>query len=205
MNFSSKLIEDAVNQISQLPGIGKKSALRMVLSLLKKSEKEVEEFSSAIHRMRKEIQYCSRCYNVSDDTICSICTNPSRKRSIICVVENIRDLMALENTQQFNGRFHVLGGLISPLDGVGPSDLSLEALFERVEQEDIQELIMALSPTMEGDTTTFYINKKIKSTVRISALSRGVAFGGELEYADELTLGKSLENRIPIDQAVKNE
>lgn len=205
MNFSSKLIEDAVNAFGSLPGIGKKSALRMVLHLIKQDENHVVQFTERIQKMRTDIQYCKECYNVSDQEICDICVQPSRRATSICVVESIREVIAIESTQQYNGLYHVLGGLISPLDGIGPDNLRIKELCERVEQNNTTELIVALSPTLEGDTTTYYISKHIQDSVKITTLSRGVAFGGELEYADEMTLAKSFENRIPIEQIVKDE
>ena len=205
MNFSSKLIEDAVNAFGSLPGIGKKSALRMVLHLLKQDETSVTGFTERIQKMRAQIQYCKECFNVSDHEVCEICAQPSRRRTSICVVESIREVIAIESTQQFNGLYHVLGGLISPLDGIGPDNLRISELAARVRANNTEELILALSPTLEGDTTTYYISKHVPHTIKITTLSRGVAFGGELEYADEMTLAKSLENRIPIAQIVKNE
>lgn len=205
MNFSSQLIENAVKAFSQLPGIGKKSALRMVLHLLKQDEQDVQHFTERIQEMRSNIKFCSSCFNVSDEDQCAICLQPSRRAHSICVVESIRDVIAIESTQQYNGLYHVLGGLISPLDGIGPDSLRIKELVERVAQLETEELIVALSPTLEGDTTTYYISKQIEPAVRITTLSRGVAFGGELEYADEMTLAKSFENRIPITQVVKNE
>lgn len=205
MNFSSKLIEDAVNAFGSLPGIGKKSALRMVLHLLKQDENKVTSFTEQIQKMRTDIQYCAECFNVSDNEVCDICIQPSRRASSICVVESIREVIAIESTQQYNGLYHVLGGLISPLDGVGPDDLRITELCKRIEKNNTTELIVALSPTLEGDTTTYYISKHIAPSVKITTLSRGVAFGGELEYADEMTLAKSFENRIPITQIVKDE
>ncbi len=205
MNFSSKLITDAVDAFSQLPGIGKKSALRMVLHLLKQEENMVSQFTNSIQDMRMNIKFCNECFNVSDHDLCGICVQSSRRASSICLVESIREVIAIESTQQYNGLYHVLGGLISPLDGIGPSDLRINELVKRVEENDTQELIVALSPTLEGDTTTYYISKQIDPTIKITTLSRGVAFGGELEYADEMTLAKSLENRVPITQVVKND
>lgn len=203
MNFSSTLIEEAVNEFSRLPGIGKKTAIRLVLHLLKQEESNVQRFSKAISKMREEIQYCSRCHNVADKSTCNICSDYSRKKTQICVVESIRDVMAIEATQQYSGLYHVLGGLISPLDGVGPETLNIQSLIHRVESEETEELIMAISPTIEGDTTAYYINKKINHLpVKITTLSRGVAFGGELEYADELTLARSILSRLPIENIV---
>jgi recombination protein RecR len=209
MQFSSSLLENAVNEFAKLPGIGKKTALRLVLHLLKQKETEVENFSEVIARMRNEIKFCRRCHNVADSDICSICANSMRKQEIICVVETIRDVIAIESTQQFNGTYHVLGGVISPLDGIGPDQLNIESLIHRVQTEKIQELIFALNPTIQGDTTIFYIQKKLSvmpdaqsHTVRITTIARGIAFGGELEYADEMTLGRSLQNRMPIEKYV---
>lgn len=205
MVFSSSLIENAVEALSGLPGIGKKTALRLVLHLLKQDEGAVEHFGEAIIKMRREIKFCLTCGNVSDEKICTICGNPSRKRDTVCVVENIRDVMAIENTQQYNGVYHVLGGVISPLDGVGPEELSVEALVERVSNGGISEIIMAISPTIEGDTTIFYLSKKLKEfPVSITTIARGIAFGGELEYADEMTLARSLTNRLPLENYVHN-
>ncbi len=203
MNFSSKLIENAVNEFSRLPGIGKKTALRLVFHLLKQSPQEVSEFSAAFTQMRNEIKYCTRCYNVSDNTLCEICSNTKRDSSLLCVVEDLRDVMAIENTNQFNGFYHVLGGIISPMDGIGPKDLNIEPLVSRVKEGEIKEVIMALSTTMEGDTTNFYIYKRLSgTTVKISTIARGIAVGDELEYADEVTLGRSLINRIPYENSL---
>lgn len=201
MQFSSSLLENAVNEFSRLPGIGKKTALRLVLHLLKQDPKEVEHFSEVIAKMRQEIKFCQRCYNVADGDICSVCANSMRRQEIICVVENIRDVIAIESTQQFSGTYHVLGGVISPLDGIGPDQLTIPALLQRIEKEKTEELIFALSPTIQGDTTIYYIQKKLTGkAVRITTIARGIAFGGELEYADELTLGRSLQNRMPIEK-----
>lgn len=205
MNFSSKLIEDAVQAFATLPGIGKKSALRMVLHLLKQDEQRVTEFTSKIQQMRTKIKFCRECFNVSDKLLCEICTQPSRRRTAICVVESIRDVIAIESTQQYNGLYHVLGGLISPLDGIGPDALRINELIQRVKENGIEEIIIALNPTLEGDTTTYYISKLVNKSVSLTTLSRGIAFGGELEYADDMTLAKSLENRVPINQIVKDE
>ncbi len=199
MSFSSSLLEHAVNEFAKLPGIGKKTALRLVLHLIKQPEEEVQFFADTIAKMRKEIKFCSKCCNVSDTDICNICSNFSRKKQIICVVENIRDVIAIENTQQFNGLYHVLGGVISPLDGVGPDQLKIEPLLTRLKTDEVEELIFALSPNIQGDTTLFYISKKMKDLpVKITTIARGIAFGGELEYADELTLARSLQNRQPV-------
>jgi len=199
MSFSSSLLEHAVNEFAKLPGIGKKTALRLVLHLIKQPEEEVQFFADTIAKMRKEIKFCSKCCNVSDTDICNICSNFSRKKQIICVVENIRDVIAIESTQQFNGLYHVLGGVISPLDGVGPDQLTIEPLLTRLRANEVEELIFALSPNIQGDTTLFYISKKMKDMpVKITTIARGIAFGGELEYADELTLARSLQNRQPV-------
>jgi recombination protein RecR len=203
MVFSSTLLENAVNEFAKLPGIGKKTALRLVLHLIKQNVNEVEHFSETIAKMREEIKFCSRCHNISDHTLCNICSNPSRKQELLCVVENIRDVIAIESTQQFNGVYHVLGGIISPLDGVGPEQLNIDSLVQRVEKEPITEIIFALNPNIQGDTTLYYISKKIKNRpVKITTIARGIAFGGELEYADEMTLAKSISNRISIDNYI---
>ena len=203
MIFSSTLLENAVNEFAKLPGIGKKTALRLVLHLIKQDEKEVAHFSDTIALMRNQIKFCNRCFNISDKELCNICSNPSRKQDIICVVENIRDVIAIESTQQFNGTFHVLGGIISPLDGIGPEQLNIEPLISRVQNEKTQEIIFALNPNIQGDTTVYYIGRKLKETpVKITTIARGIAFGGELEYADEMTLAKSISNRIPIENYI---
>ncbi|MEE6188188.1 recombination mediator RecR [Niabella digestorum] len=200
MQFSSALLEAAVNEFSRLPGIGKKTALRLVLHLLKQDTEAVLQFTNAIAHMRREIRFCKRCFNVADEDLCSICSNTFRQQQTICVVENIRDVIAIENTQQYNGVYHVLGGIISPLDGVGPDDLNIEALLQRVAEEKIEEIIFALNPNIQGDTTIYYIQKKLSGKdIRITTIARGIAFGGELEYADELTLGRSLQNRLPVE------
>lgn len=204
MQFSSALLENAVNEFSKLPGIGRKTALRLVLHLLKQEEEDVQHFSEVVSRMRNEIKFCQRCHNVADADICSICANSMRKQDVICVVENIRDVIALESTQQFSGTYHVLGGVISPLDGVGPSQLNIDTLIHRVQKEEIREVIFALSPTIQGDTTIYYIQKKLNPGVRITTIARGIAFGGELEYADEMTLARSLQNRLPIESYVSS-
>lgn len=204
MQFSSALLENAVNEFAKLPGIGRKTALRLVLHLLKQEEEDVQHFSDVVSRMRNEIKFCQRCHNVADADICSICANSMRKQDVICVVENIRDVIALESTQQFNGTYHVLGGVISPLDGVGPSQLNIDTLVHRVQKDEVREVIFALSPTIQGDTTIYYIQKKLTPNVRITTIARGIAFGGELEYADEMTLARSLQNRLPIESYVSN-
>jgi recombination protein RecR len=209
MQFSSALLENAVNEFAKLPGIGKKTALRLVLHLLKQNENDVTRFSEVIAKMRNEIKFCHRCYNVADGDICSICANSMRKQETICVVENIRDVIAIESTQQYNGTYHVLGGIISPLDGIGPDQLNIESLIQRVQKEKTEELIFALNPNIQGDTTIYYIQKKISAGtsgsgthLRITTIARGIAFGGELEYADEMTLARSLQNRLPIEKYV---
>jgi recombination protein RecR len=203
MQFSSTLLENAVNEFARLPGIGKKTALRLVLHLLKQEALTVEQFSDVIARMRTGIKFCQRCYNVADADICSICSNSMRKQEMICVVENIRDVIAIESTQQYNGSYHVLGGVISPLDGIGPDQLNIESLINRVQKEQTTELIFALNPNIQGDTTIYYIQKKLQGqSVHITTIARGIAFGGELEYADEMTLGRSLQNRLPVENYV---
>ncbi len=196
-NFPSKLLENAVNEFSKLPGIGKKTALRLVLHLLKKETDEVLRFSRSLTQLREEVKHCRICRNISDNDKCNICSNPSRDHRIVCVVENIRDVMSIENTQQYRGVYHVLGGIISPMDGVGPSDLEIESLLARVAKGETDEVIFALSTTMEGDSTNFYIFKKLKDfPVRITTLARGVSIGDEIEYTDEITLGRSIVNRM---------
>lgn len=203
MNFSSKLLENAVSEFSRLPGVGQKSALRLVLHLLNQPEQDVTRFSNALIDLKSQIKYCKECHNISDQDQCEICTSLKRDRSLICVVEDTRDVMAIENTDQYGGLYHVLGGLISPMDGIGPSDLSIDALIQRVQKEEVSEVILALSATMEGDTTIFYLYKKIKDLgVKISTIARGIAFGGELEYVDEVTLGRSIVTRIPYERNI---
>jgi len=198
MNFSSKLLEEAVKALSTLPGVGKKTALRLALHLIHQPDEQVETFSRAILNMRKNIKHCQICFNLSDDAICSICNDKSRMKKIICVVESVRDVMAIEDTNQYRGTYHVLGGIISPLEGIGPSALNIDSLVQRVENEEVDEIIMAISPTIEGETTLFYISRQLQSfKVKITTIARGVAFGGELEYADELTLGRSIISRVP--------
>ena len=204
MQLPSALLENAVLQFSKLPGIGKKTALRLVLHLLKQDVNEVQFFGETIAKMRRDIQFCQRCFNVSDGHICSICSNTMRNQKMICVVENIRDVIAIESTQQFNGTYHVLDGIISPLDGVGPDQLNIEPLVQRIKNEHIEELVFALSPNIQGDTTIYYIQKKIAHLpCNITTIARGIAFGGELEYADEMTLARSIANRLPVQQYVK--
>ncbi len=204
MQFSSSLLENAVNEFARLPGIGRKTALRLVLHLLKQKPGEVEQFSEVLSRMRKEIRFCHRCHNVADADICSICANSMRKQDQICVVESIRDVIALESTQQFNGTYHVLGGVISPLDGIGPSQLNIDTLIQRTEKDEIKEVIFALSPTIQGDTTIYYIQKKLSPVTRVTTIARGISFGGELEFADEVTLARSFQNRLPIESYVSS-
>ena len=204
MQFSSALLETAVNEFAKLPGIGKKTALRLVLHLLKQDAEDVSHFSDVVARMRTEIKFCQRCHNVADADICSICANSLRKQNMICVVENIRDVIALESTQQFNGTYHVLGGVISPLDGVGPNQLNIDTLINRAHKEETAEIIFALSPTIQGDTTIYYLQKKLPPSVKVTTIARGIAFGGELEYADEMTLARSLQNRLPVESYVSS-
>jgi recombination protein RecR len=205
MEFSSSLLENAVSEFAKLPGIGKKTALRLVLHLLKLEPGNVESFGEAVLKMRREIKFCERCYNVSDTATCTICANPMRKQEIMCVVENIRDVIAIESTQQFSGVYHVLGGIISPLDGIGPDQLTIESLVQRIQNEKTEELIFALNPNIQGDTTIYYIQKKLQSTpVKVTTIARGIAFGGELEYADEMTLARSITNRLPVEKYVQH-
>ena len=204
MELPSKLLENAVNEMSQLPGIGKRTALRLVLHLLKQPSEQTELLSAALTAMRNDIQYCKECNTISDADVCGICSNASRDKSIICVVEDVRDVMALENTGMFKGVYHVLGGKISPIEGVGPSQLKINSLVEKVKEGNVSEIIFALSSTMEGDTTNFYIYRQIKEyEVKTSTIARGIAVGDELEYADEVTLGRSLLNRIPFETSIK--
>lgn len=198
MNFPSKLIEDAVNEISKLPGIGKKSALRLALHLLKQDATQTQQLADALLTMRNQTTYCRQCHNISDAELCQICTSPKRDTSILCIVQDTRDVLAIENTAQFRGLYHILGGIISPLMGIGPHELHIDSLIKRVEENaDIQEIVLALSPTMEGDTTAFYLQKKLKPfNKKISTIARGIPIGGDLEYADEVTLGRSIMSRI---------
>ena len=198
--YPSQLLEKAVSEFSRLPGIGRKTALRLVLHLLRQPAEDVEQFASAVTRMKQEVKYCRVCHNISDTDVCSICNDHRRDGSIVCVVENIQDVMAIENTQQYHGLYHVLGGIISPMDGIGPSDIEIASLVERVEAGGIQAVILALSSTMEGDTTNFYISRKLEGTgVKLSIIARGISVGDELEYTDEVTLGRSILNRTPFD------
>lgn len=202
--FSSSLLENAVNEFAKLPGIGRKTALRLVLHLLKQTEDEVDNFGNSLIRLRKEIRYCKVCHNISDSEICHICSHPARDAETVCVVENIKDVMSIENTQQFRGLYHVLGGIISPMDGVGPADLEIESLITRVQNEGVKEVILALSTTMEGDTTNFYIFRKLAPlNIKITTIARGIAIGDELEYADEVTLGRSILNRVEFTNSFK--
>ncbi len=205
MNFPSKLIEQAVTEFEKLPGIGKKTALRLVLHLLKQDVATVDHFGDAIIRMRREIRFCKNCHNISDHALCSICENPKRNHSLLCVVENIRDVIAIESTNQYNGLYHVLGGVISPLEGIGPEELNIESLAERCRHGEIKEVIMALNPTIEGDTTIFYLSKKLQSLpVKITSIARGISFGGELEYVDDITLARSIATRMPYENYLVN-
>lgn len=204
MQLSSQLLESAVKEFSRLPGIGKKTALRLVLHLLKQEKKDVQQFSNIISQMREDIKFCSCCFNISDNDLCSICSNPGRKKDIVCVVENIRDVIAIETTEQYSGTYHVLGGVISPLDGIGPDQLTIEPLISRISREDIKEIVFALNPTIQGDTTIYYIRKKLNNNaIKFTTIARGIAFGGELEYADEMTLAKSIRNRLPVDSYIQ--
>ena len=203
MEFSSKLLEKAVNEMAQLPGIGKRTALRLVLHLLKQPVEQTQFLSQALTTMREEIKFCKSCHNISDVEVCEICNNSARNHKIICVVEDVRDVIAIENTNQFKGIYHVLGGKISPIDGVGPSQLNINSLVEKVKSGQIEELIFALSSTMEGDTTNFYIYKQIKECeIKTSTIARGIAVGDELEYADEVTLGRSILHRVPFENSL---
>ena len=198
--YPSQLLEKAVSEFSKLPGIGRKTALRLVLWMLRQEDAEVEQFAESIHNLKHEVKYCRICHNISDVEVCPICSDPRRDASTVCVVENIQDVMAIENTQQYHGLYHVLGGIISPMDGIGPSDIEIDSLVKRVADGGVSEVILALSPTMEGDTTNFYIYRKLVGySVRISVIARGVAVGNELEYTDEVTLGRSIQNRTLFD------
>jgi len=198
--YPSQLLERAVEAFSQLPGVGRKTALRLVLHLLRQSTEDVDSFADAVIRVKHDVKYCKVCHNISDNEVCSICSDPRRDSSVVCVVENIQDVMAIENTQQFHGLYHVLGGIISPMDGIGPHDLEIESLVERIEEGTVKEIILALASTMEGDTTNFYISRKLKDTgVKLSVIARGISVGDELEYTDEVTLGRSILNRTPFE------
>src|SRR5690606_6852935 len=205
MNFSSKLLEQAVAEMSQLPGIGKRTALRLVLHLLRQPEAQTAQFTKALLDLRSNIKLCKNCHNISDTEICDICASPNRVREIVCVVEDIRDVMAIENTSQYRGLYHVLGGKISPMDGIGPSQLNIRSLVEKVKLGEVEEIIFALSSTLEGDTTNFYIFKQLEGiNVKTSTIARGISVGDELEYADEVTLGRSITNRVPFENSLKN-
>jgi len=204
MEFSSKLLENAVYEMSQLPGIGKRTALRLVLHLLKQPEERTELLAHALLKLKDEVNFCKNCHNISDTEVCEICANPKRDETIVCVVEDIRDVMAIENTSQYNGLYHVLGGKISPMEGVGPQDLTIGSLVRKVKDGTVKELILALSSTMEGDTTNFYIYKQLEGLeVTTSTIARGISVGDELEYADEVTLGRSIINRVPFENSIK--
>jgi len=205
MEFSSKLLENAVYHMSQLPGVGKRTALRLVLHLLKQPETQTHQMAEALLAMRNDIKFCEKCHNISDVKLCEICANPNRDESVICVVEDIRDVMAIENTSQYKGLYHVLGGKISPLDGVGPQDLTITSLVDKVKNAQVKEIIFALSSTLEGDTTNFYIYKQIEPyNIQTSTIARGISVGDELEYADEVTLGRSILHRVPFETSLKN-
>ena len=201
MNFPSKLVENAVEQLSSLPGIGRKSALRLVLHMLKKDKLAVEQFGDSFIQLINRINYCTRCYSISDAELCEVCANPKRDKQTICVVEDIRVMMAIENTMQYKGVYHILGGLISPIDGIGPTDIRVEELIKKIENENIQEVIFALSTTMEGDTTNYYLFRRLKdSGIKISSIARGISIGDELEYTDEITLGTAISSRMPYSE-----
>ncbi|WP_459209920.1 recombination mediator RecR [Aquimarina rhabdastrellae] len=205
MEFSSKLLENAVYEVSQLPGIGKRTALRLVLHLLRQPESQTLQLITALGNLRAEIKFCKSCHNISDVEICEICSNPLRNKEIVCIVEDVRDVMAIENTGHYKGLYHVLGGKISPLDGIGPHDLTIEALIKKVKEGTVKELIFALSATMEGDTTNFYIYKQLNGfDVKTTTIARGIGVNDELEYADEVTLGRSILHRIPFENAIKS-
>ena len=203
MNFPSKLVENAVNQLSRLPGIGKRSALRLVLHMLKQEKNSVEQFGDSFVQLINRINYCSRCYGISDSELCEVCANPKRDIETICIVEDIRVMMAIESTMQYKGVYHILGGLISPMDGVGPNDIRAEELVEKVKTSSVKEVIFALSTTMEGDTTNYYLFRRLKdSGVKISSIARGIAIGDELEYTDEITLATALSSRMPYENSL---
>lgn len=202
-NFSSRLLENAVNEFARLPGIGRKTALRLVLHMLRQDKEAVTSFGESIIRLRNEVIHCRVCHNISDTEVCSVCSNPSRNQSVICVVENIRDVMSVENTHQFNGLYHVLGGIISPVDGISPSSLEIDSLISRVDSGTVKEIILALPATMEGDTTNFYIFRKLKPyDVAVTTLARGISVGDDLEYTDEVTLGRSIINRVEFERSL---
>lgn len=202
--YPSQLLQNAVDEFSKLPGIGRKTALRLVLNMLRRDEEDVNRFANAVIRLRSEVRYCSVCHNISDTETCQICSNPARDKTTICVVETVKDVMSVENTQQYRGLYHVLGGVISPMDGIGPNDLEIKSLVKRVSDGGIKEVILALSPTMEGDTTNFFLFKKLSSfDVKITTIARGVAVGDELQYADEVTLGRSIMNRVDFTDSFR--
>lgn len=204
MDFSSKLLENAVNEVAQLPGIGKRTALRFVLHLLKQPKEQTSYLTKALDRFRNDIKHCKNCHNISDVDVCEICANKNRNEELICVVEDIRDVMAIESTAQFRGKYHVLGGKISPIEGIGPQNLMIDSLIEKVANGHVKEIIFALSSTMEGDTTNFYIYRQIeKYNIKVSTIARGIAVGDELQYADEVTLGRSIVNRVPFENSLK--
>ena len=205
MEFSSKLLAEAVNEMSQLPGIGKRTALRLVLHLLKQPESQTVALSKALVDLKTEVKFCKNCHNISDTDLCEICANKNRQSKIVCVVEDVRDVMAIENTSQYRGLYHVLGGKINPMDGIGPSQLTIKSLVEKAKAGEVEEIIFALSSTLEGDTTNFYIFKQLEGlNIKTSTIARGIAVGDELEYADEVTLGRSITNRIPFETSLKN-
>lgn len=205
MEFSSKLLEYAVNEVSQLPGIGRRTALRLALHLLRQPEDQTNQLSKALINMRSSINFCQQCHNISDQLVCEICANPNRNHTTICVVEDIRDVLAIESTASYRGIYHVLGGKISPMDGIGPTDLNIQSLVNKVNEGKVKELIFALSSTMEGDTTNFYIYKQIQGAeITLSTIARGISVGDELEYADEVTLGRSITNRVPFESSLKS-
>ncbi len=205
MDFSSKLLEEAVNEMSQLPGIGRRTALRLVLHLLKQPESQTVALSKALLDLKTEVKFCKNCHNISDTDLCEICASHNRQKEVVCVVEDIRDVMAIENTSQYRGLYHVLGGKINPMEGVGPSQLTIRSLVEKARNGEIEEIIFALSSTLEGDTTNFYIFKQLEGiNIKTSTIARGIAVGDELEYADEVTLGRSITNRIPFESSLRN-
>ena len=205
MKYPSVLLENAVNELASLPGVGRKTALRLALHILRRNEEYIDNFASALVALRHNVKYCKVCHNICDDDICSICSNPSRDHSMVCVVENVKEVMAIENTGQFKGVYHVLGGIISPMDGIGPSDLNIDSLVERVSTGEVKEVLLALSTTMEGDTTNFFIYRKLSAyDVRVTVIARGVSIGDEIEYADEITLGRSIVNRVNFGDGMKN-
>lgn len=205
MNHLPKSFEALIDQLSQLPGIGKKSAMRLAMHIVEHKEDQIGALTETLQRIQTDLKFCRLCGNYSDQELCNVCSNPVRKNGIICVVESVKDLIAIEETGQFNGRYHILGGLISPIDGVGPEDLTIDDLMNRIKDEEIKELIMAISSTIEGDTTLYYLSRHTGESVRISSIARGVSFGGELEYADEFTLGRAILRRLPIDQIFNGE